>query len=83
MLFNFGIKESFPHKEIFINLIFLFLRPNLEAPYLQQASFDDVVYEVDVMRNVATRRINQEKSHVRNQPSLPVSFSYKLLFRTL
>ncbi|KAK6633702.1 hypothetical protein RUM44_004309 [Polyplax serrata] len=47
------------------------IRPNLEAPYLQQASFDDVVYEVDVMRNVATRRINQEKSHVRNQPSLP------------
>jgi tau tubulin kinase len=56
-------------------------RPWLEAPLLQQAAFDELVYEVDVMRNVATRLTQTEKEEAEHQkererrPSLPVSYS--------
>jgi len=35
------------------------IRPGLEPPRLQQASFDDCVYAVDVMRNVAAKSPQQ------------------------
>ncbi|KAL0281246.1 UNVERIFIED_CONTAM: hypothetical protein PYX00_002293 [Menopon gallinae] len=47
------------------------IRPHLEPPYRQQASFDDLVYEVDIMRNVATRRTQDERALVDKHPSLP------------
>ncbi|XP_065343410.1 tau-tubulin kinase homolog Asator isoform X3 [Cloeon dipterum] len=37
------------------------IRPSLEAPLLQQAAFDEIVYQVDVMRNVACRRTVEER----------------------
>ncbi|KAK7794232.1 hypothetical protein R5R35_012552 [Gryllus longicercus] len=37
------------------------IRPALEPPLLQQAAFDELVYEVDVMRNIAVRRTHDEK----------------------
>lgn len=37
------------------------IRPTLEPPLLQQAAFDELVYEVDVMRNIALRRTQDEK----------------------
>lgn len=55
------------------------IRPNLEPPYLQQAAFDELVYEVDVMRNVATRRTIEQIYKDPKRPSLPVSFSFKFL----
>jgi hypothetical protein len=48
---------------------------------LQQAAFDEIVYEVDVMRNIATRRTQTEKEEVdrekerERRPSLPVSYN--------
>ncbi|KAJ9582731.1 hypothetical protein L9F63_022927, partial [Diploptera punctata] len=53
------------------------IRPWLEAPLLQQAAFDELVYEVDVMRNVAMRRTQSEKEEAEQKkeherrPSLP------------
>lgn len=55
-------------------------RPWLEAPLLQQAAFDELVYEVDVMRNIAIRRTQTEKEEAEHErecgrrPSLPVSY---------
>jgi hypothetical protein len=49
---------------------------------LQQAAFDELVYEVDVMRNVAIRRTQTEKEEAEHEkererrPSLPVSYNY-------
>jgi len=37
-----------------------FIRTNLEPPWLQEAVFDDIVYELDTSRNIAVR--NSEKS---------------------
>jgi hypothetical protein len=48
---------------------------------LQQAAFDEVVYEVDVMRNLATRRTQTEKEEAEHKKerdrrlSLPVSYN--------
>lgn len=36
------------------------IRSNLEPPWLQEAVFDDIVYELDTSRNIAVR--NSEKS---------------------
>ncbi|XP_059482107.1 uncharacterized protein LOC132200567 isoform X2 [Neocloeon triangulifer] len=53
------------------------IRPALEAPLLQQAAFDDLVYQVDVMRNVACRRTVDERDdetkakEALRRPSLP------------
>ncbi|XP_021929053.1 tau-tubulin kinase homolog Asator isoform X1 [Zootermopsis nevadensis] len=53
------------------------IRPWLEAPLLQQAAFDELVYEVDVMRNIATRQTQTEKDKAEHRkererrPSLP------------
>ncbi|KAK4878012.1 hypothetical protein RN001_010518 [Aquatica leii] len=35
------------------------IRSNLKPPLLQQAAFDDLVFRVDVMRNVASRHVQQ------------------------
>nr|CAD7262256.1 unnamed protein product [Timema shepardi] len=49
----------------------------LEAPLVQQAAFDDLVYEVDIMRNVATRHTQAAKEKMdtdkefNRRPSLP------------
>ena len=46
---------------------------------MQQAAFDELVYEVDVMRNVAIRRTQTEKEEAEHKKdrdrrmSLPVS----------
>jgi hypothetical protein len=48
---------------------------------LQQAAFDELVYEVDVMRNVATRRTQAEKEEAEHKKerdrrlSLPVGYN--------
>jgi hypothetical protein len=48
---------------------------------LQQAAFDELVYEVDVMRNIATRRTQAEKEEAEHKKerdrrlSLPVSYN--------
>jgi hypothetical protein len=48
---------------------------------LQQAAFDELVYEVDVMRNIATRRTQTEKEEDEHRKtrerrlSLPVSYN--------
>jgi hypothetical protein len=48
---------------------------------LQQAAFDELVYEVDIMRNVAIRRTQAEKEEAEREreygrrPSLPVSYN--------
>ncbi|KAF4520879.1 hypothetical protein B566_EDAN010294, partial [Ephemera danica] len=51
------------------------IRPSLEAPLLQQAAFDEIVYQVDVMRNVASRRTIEEREaetkSKERRPSLP------------
>lgn len=61
-------------------------RPGLEPPLLQQAAFDELVYEVDIMRNMATRHTQDEKEAQEKEafrrPSLPVGslfFGGKLL----
>lgn len=43
-----------------ITTIMSLSRTNLEPPWLQEAVFDDVVYELDTSRNIAVR--NSEKS---------------------
>ena len=48
----------------------------MEPPLLQQAAFDELVYEVDIMRNVATRHTQDEKEAQEKEAirrlSLPV-----------
>ncbi|XP_066599003.1 tau-tubulin kinase homolog Asator isoform X2 [Prorops nasuta] len=52
------------------------VRAYLEAPLVQQAAFDDLLYEVDVMRNVATRHDEPRESPPPRRASLPaVAFS--------
>ncbi|XP_034248113.1 uncharacterized protein LOC117649433 isoform X1 [Thrips palmi] len=52
------------------------IRPGLEPPLLQQAAFDELVYEVDIMRNMATRHTQDEKEAQEKEafrrPSLPI-----------
>ncbi|KAK9293692.1 hypothetical protein QLX08_011435 [Tetragonisca angustula] len=52
------------------------VRAYLEAPLVQQAAFDDLLYEVDVMRNVATRYDEPRQSPPPRRASVPaVAFS--------
>ncbi|EFN88725.1 Tau-tubulin kinase 1 [Harpegnathos saltator] len=47
------------------------VRAYLEAPLVQQAAFDDLLYEVDVMRNVATRYDEPKQTPPVRRSSLP------------
>ncbi|KOC68797.1 Tau-tubulin kinase 1 [Habropoda laboriosa] len=52
------------------------VRAYLEAPLVQQAAFDDLLYEVDVMRNIATRYDEPRQSPSPRRASVPaVAFS--------
>ncbi|XP_072758924.1 tau-tubulin kinase homolog Asator isoform X2 [Anoplolepis gracilipes] len=52
------------------------VRAYLEAPLVQQAAFDDLLYEVDVMRNIATRYDEPKQVAPVRRTSLPaVAFS--------
>lgn len=52
------------------------VRAYLEAPLVQQAAFDDLLYEVDVMRNIATRYDEPRQSPPLRRASVPaVAFS--------
>ena len=53
-------------------LFFFPVRNELEPPLVQQAAFDDTLYTVDVMRNVATR--GTEEMQPQRKLSLPVRF---------
>jgi len=61
-------------------------RSGLEPPLLQQAAFDDDVYEVDVMRNVAAKHTLAEHNRIERDrdahrcPSLSVSRSRPEIF---
>ncbi|GJQ75439.1 hypothetical protein Trydic_g23606 [Trypoxylus dichotomus] len=47
------------------------LRAGLKPPLLQQAAFDDLIFKVDVMRNVASRQLqNQEDEENKSQNSV-------------
>uniref|UniRef100_T1HG67 Protein kinase domain-containing protein n=1 Tax=Rhodnius prolixus TaxID=13249 RepID=T1HG67_RHOPR len=69
--------ENFPHLQPMlprawsVPQIGLNIRSGLEPPLIQQAAFDDVLYSVDVMRNVASR--STQPRNVRRKRSLPVS----------
>ncbi|GFY76968.1 tau-tubulin kinase homolog Asator [Trichonephila inaurata madagascariensis] len=53
--------------------ISLFIRSDLKPPLKQQASFDENVYEVDVMRNVAAKQLTDDVVHVDcRRNSLPL-----------
>ncbi|XP_071573301.1 uncharacterized protein [Temnothorax nylanderi] len=59
------------------------LRAYLEAPLVQQAAFDDLLYEVDVMRNIATRYDEPRQTAPVRRSSLPaVAFSPDAMFNT-
>ncbi|KAF5284207.1 hypothetical protein FQR65_LT00207 [Abscondita terminalis] len=48
------------------------IRSNLKPPLLQQAAFDDLVFRVDVMRNVASRQVPADEDvHRRKWGSSP------------
>ncbi|XP_015123077.1 tau-tubulin kinase homolog Asator isoform X1 [Diachasma alloeum] len=47
------------------------VRTHLEAPLVQQAAFDDLLYEVDVMWNVAMRHDEPKESAVTRRASVP------------
>ncbi|KAJ8683700.1 hypothetical protein QAD02_019492 [Eretmocerus hayati] len=48
------------------------VRSDLEAPLVQQAAFDDLMYEVDVMRNIATRHDEPKESSATRRASVPM-----------
>ncbi|KAL6420955.1 hypothetical protein ACFW04_013619 [Cataglyphis niger] len=53
------------------------VRAYLKAPLVQQAAFDDLLYEVDVMRNIATRYDEPKQTAAVRRTSLPaVAFSF-------
>ncbi|XP_057319024.1 uncharacterized protein LOC130663675 isoform X2 [Microplitis mediator] len=47
------------------------VRAHLEAPLVQQAAFDDLLYEVDVMWNVAMRYDEPKESPTHRRSSVP------------
>lgn len=52
------------------------IRLNLTPPFLQHAVIDDILYQIDVMRNVATKKQLNEVSNVpARRSSLPLSLS--------
>ncbi|GBN10396.1 Tau-tubulin kinase Asator [Araneus ventricosus] len=60
--------------------ISLFIRSDLKPPLKQQASFDENVYEVDVMRNVAAKQLADDPVHVDcRRNSLPFIHTSKAL----
>ncbi|CAL1270806.1 unnamed protein product [Larinioides sclopetarius] len=60
--------------------ISLFIRSDLKPPLKQQASFDENVYEVDVMRNVAAKQLAADPVHVDcRRNSLPFIHTSKTL----
>lgn len=44
-----------------------FVRSGLKPPLLQQAAFDDLIFKVDVMRNVASRHIQKEEEEPQQE----------------
>lgn len=44
-----------------------YVRNGLKPPLLQQAAFDDIVFKVDVMRNVASRHKQNEEDEQQKQ----------------
>ncbi|GFU62715.1 tau-tubulin kinase homolog Asator [Nephila pilipes] len=62
--------------------ISLFIRSDLKPPLKQQASFDENVYEVDVMRNVAAKQLTDDIVHVDcRRNSLPLISTSKTLVK--
>uniref|UniRef100_A0A224X785 Putative casein kinase serine/threonine/tyrosine protein kinase n=1 Tax=Panstrongylus lignarius TaxID=156445 RepID=A0A224X785_9HEMI len=67
--------ENFPHLQPMlprawsVPQIGLNIRSGLEPPLIQQAAFDEILYSVDVMRNVASR--STQSRTVRRKRSLP------------
>lgn len=56
------------------------VRHDLQPPLLQQAAFDDTVFKLDIMRNIAHREINSESqrsSHRNSLPNIMYNFSYQ------
>ncbi|XP_068979004.1 tau-tubulin kinase homolog Asator isoform X2 [Bombus flavifrons] len=52
------------------------VRAYLEAPLVQQAAFDDLLYEVDIMRNIATRYDEPRQSRPPRRASVAaIAFS--------
>lgn len=47
------------------------VRCDLQPPLLQQAAFDDIVYKLDIMRNIAHRESNSESQRSSHRNSLP------------
>ncbi|CAH1132226.1 unnamed protein product [Ceutorhynchus assimilis] len=45
------------------------VRRTLKPPLLQQAAFDDLVFRVDVMRNVASKHLIQENENLKAPPT--------------
>lgn len=44
-----------------------YVRSGLKPPLLQQAAFDDLIFKVDVMRNVASRHTQNEEDQAEEQ----------------
>ena len=44
-----------------------FVRTGLKPPLLQQAAFDDLVFKVDVMRNVASRHFQNQEDELTSR----------------
>lgn len=63
-----------------INTVIISLtRTNLEPPWLQEAVFDEILYELDTSRNIAVK--NSEKSAIKKiqrSISLAVSFPSRM-----
>lgn len=55
------------------------IRLNLTPPFLQHAVIDDVLYQIDVMRNVATKkRMGEKESMPARRSSLPATLMLKV-----
>ncbi|XKL64877.1 hypothetical protein PGB90_004963 [Kerria lacca] len=54
------------------------IRLNLKPPFLQHAVIEDILYQIDVMRNVATKKKLSDKETMENRrPSLPTPLIFK------
>lgn len=47
-----------------------YVRAGLKPPLLQQAAFDDLIFKVDVMRNVASRHTQKEEEQLEEEQQL-------------
>lgn len=61
-------------------MLFDYVRRGLEPPFVQQAAFDECLYTVDVMRNVATRSTQLSSPPPMRKNSLPVRTSCIVYF---